>query len=188
MPEFAAQALIQKLGIALDPAPDGDVIHRQSTLRHHILQIPVAQRITQVPPDAQDDDDILEVSPAEQHWPVLAHRFTLPEPLIRFATDPIDAVALVGAFQVSAAALVQFRSVDGPAPDATGVNAQTAFERHLGHVRKGDRKPQVPPHAPENDIARIVTPFEGIGRGDGHVSPYQMPIRFFATIPDIQLP
>ena len=85
---------------------------------------------------------------------------------------------------MSAAALVQFRSIDlNPAPYATGVNEQTTFERHLGHVRKGDRKPQIPPHAPENNIARIVTPFEGIGRGDGHVSPYQMPIRFFATKP-----
>jgi hypothetical protein len=46
---------------------------------------------------------------------------------------------------------------------------------HLGHVRKGDRKPQVPPHAPENDVARILTPFEGIRRGDGHVSPLPDP-------------
>jgi predicted P-loop ATPase len=45
------------------------------------------------------------------------------------------------------------------------------------------RKPQVPPHAPENDIARIVTPFEGIRRGDGHVSPYQILVPIFATIP-----
>src|SRR5262245_65912290 len=78
----------------------------------------------------------------------------------------ISAVALVGAFQVSAAALVQLRPVDlDPAPDATGVNEQTTFERHLGHVRTGDRKPQVPPRAPENVIARIVAPFEGIRRG-----------------------
>ena len=49
----------------------------------------------------------------------------------------IDAVAFIGASQVSAAALVQFRPVDlDPAPDATGVNEQTTFERHLGHVRK----------------------------------------------------
>jgi hypothetical protein len=91
----------------------------------------------------------------------------------------IDAIAVVGLFQVRAAAPVQFRPVDlDPAPDATGVDEQTTFERHLGHVRKGDRKPQVPPNAPENDIARIVTPFEGIRRGDGHVSPYQILIRF----------
>ena len=49
----------------------------------------------------------------------------------------IDAVACIGAFQVSAAALVQFRPLDlDPAPDATGVDEQTTFERHLGHVRK----------------------------------------------------
>jgi hypothetical protein len=38
-------------------------------------------------------------------------------------------------------------------------------------------------HTPENDIARIMTPFEGIRRGVGHVSPYQILVRFFATIP-----
>jgi hypothetical protein len=96
----------------------------------------------------------------------------------------IDAIASIGWLQVSAAALVQFWPVDlDPPPDATGVDEQTTFERHLGHVRKGDRKPQVPPHAPENDIARIVTPFEGIRRGDGHVSPYQILVPVFATIP-----
>jgi hypothetical protein len=48
----------------------------------------------------------------------------------------IDAIALIGAFQVSATAPVQFRNIDlDPAPDATGVNEQTTFERHLGHVR-----------------------------------------------------
>jgi hypothetical protein len=29
-----------------------------------------------------------------------------------------------------------------------------------------------------------MTPFEGIGRGDVHVSPYQMPTCLFATIPN----
>ena len=51
----------------------------------------------------------------------------------------IDAVASVGVFQVSAAALIQFRPIDlGPTLDATEVDEQTPFERHLGHVRKGD--------------------------------------------------
>jgi hypothetical protein len=72
----------------------------------------------------------------------------------------IDAVAFLGGFQLSAATLVQFRSVDlDPAPDATGVDEQNTFQRHLGHVRKGDRKPQASPNASEDDIARIVTPF-----------------------------
>ena len=91
----------------------------------------------------------------------------------------IYTVAFIGTFQVNAAALVPFRSVDlDPAPDAARVDEQTTFERHLGHMRKGNRKPQVPPHTRENDIARIVTPFEGIRRGDGHVPPYQILIRF----------
>jgi hypothetical protein len=61
----------------------------------------------------------------------------------------IHTVAFIGPSQVRAATPVQFRPVDlHPAPDATGVDEQTAFERHLGHVRKPDRKSQVPPHTP----------------------------------------
>src|SRR5262249_24496585 len=85
----------------------------------------------------------------------------------------IDAISVIGPLQVSAAALVQFRPLDLD-PDATGVDEQTTFQRHLGHVPKGNRKPQVPPHTPENDIARVVTPFEGVRRGHGQVSPYQV--------------
>jgi hypothetical protein len=48
MPELSAKALIQEWPIALDPASHGDVIYRQPTLRHHFLQLPVAQRITHV--------------------------------------------------------------------------------------------------------------------------------------------
>jgi hypothetical protein len=49
----------------------------------------------------------------------------------------MDAIAFVGPFQVSAAALVQFCPVDlDPALNAIGVDEQTTFERHLGHVRK----------------------------------------------------
>src|SRR6266536_1694114 len=80
MPTFATKPLIQNGRITLDPTPDGNVIHRQSTLRHHLLQISVAQRITQVPPDAKNDDPVLKVSPTEQRRPILAHRFTLAEP------------------------------------------------------------------------------------------------------------
>jgi hypothetical protein len=32
----------------LNPAPDGDVVHCNSALRHHFFQIAVAQRIPQV--------------------------------------------------------------------------------------------------------------------------------------------
>src|SRR5215475_10582569 len=80
MPKFATQTLIQNRCIALDPAPDRDVIHRQATLRHHLLQVVVAQRIAQVPSDAKYYDHVLEVSSEEQRRPVLHHRITLPEP------------------------------------------------------------------------------------------------------------
>jgi hypothetical protein len=32
-----------------------------------------------------------------------------------------------------------------------------------------------------------VTPFEGIRRGHGHVSPYQIPVTLFATIPSLSI-
>jgi len=80
---------------------------------------------------------------------------------------------------VRAAAPVQFRPVDlDPAPDTTGVDEQTTFESHPGHMLKMRSETLVPAHAPENDIARIVTPFERIRRGERHVSPYQILIRF----------
>jgi hypothetical protein len=42
----------------------------------------------------------------------------------------IDTIALIGPFQMSAAALVQFRPVDlEPAPNATGVDEHTTFAR-----------------------------------------------------------
>jgi hypothetical protein len=66
MPQLTAKPLIQQGCIALDPAPDGDVIHREPALRHHFLQISVAERIPQIPPDTQNDEDLLEVSPPEQ--------------------------------------------------------------------------------------------------------------------------
>jgi hypothetical protein len=89
MPDLAAKTLMQKRRITLDPTPDRDVIDRQATIRHHLFQIPAAQRITQVPPDAQENEDIFEVSPAKQHGPVLAHRITVLKPPSPFATDPI---------------------------------------------------------------------------------------------------
>src|SRR6516225_402591 len=72
----------------LDPAPDGDMIHRNPALGHHLLQVAVAQRIPQVPPHAQNDDDIVKVSPSERRWSGPAHRITLPEVPEPFATDP----------------------------------------------------------------------------------------------------
>ena len=90
MAEFPAKPSIQKGCIMLDPAPDRDVIHGQATFRHDFFQIPIAQRISQVPAYAKHDDDIGEVSPTECRWSRSAHRITLtkhPEP---FATHPSE--------------------------------------------------------------------------------------------------
>jgi hypothetical protein len=42
------------------------------------------------------------------------------------------------------------------------MDEQATFERHLSHVRKRDRELQVPPQAPQDNVTRIVAPFEGI--------------------------
>src|SRR5450755_804104 len=40
---------------------------------------------------------------------------------------------------------------------------------------------EIPAHTPHDNVAWIVSPFERIGCGDGHVSPYQIGTQFFAT-------
>src|SRR5882724_2396417 len=62
MPDFTAKPLIQNGSIVLDPAPDRDVVHRQIPLRHHLLQISIAQGVSQIPANAQKDDHVLEMS------------------------------------------------------------------------------------------------------------------------------
>ena len=47
MPPFAPKSMIQNGRVALDPAPDGDKIHSQPALRHHFLEVAVAERVPQ---------------------------------------------------------------------------------------------------------------------------------------------
>ena len=72
-----------------------DVVHvrRSSTTTASaqfiiILQIPVAERMPQIPPHAEKDHDILEVSTTEQYRPRLGHRLTVADRRIPFATQP----------------------------------------------------------------------------------------------------
>jgi ATP-dependent DNA ligase len=74
--------------LSLDPTPDGDVIHRKTTLRHHFLQVAVAERVPQIPSHAQNNDHVLEVPPSEQRRSLLAHGITLPNLPATIATDP----------------------------------------------------------------------------------------------------
>lgn len=80
MAEFTTKPLIQNGRITLHPTPYGDVIYREPTLRHDLLQIAVAERVSQIPPDAQNDNHILEVAPTEQGRTILGHQLTLPDP------------------------------------------------------------------------------------------------------------
>src|ERR1700728_752178 len=82
------------------------------------------------------------------------------------------------------AALVQFRPLSlNPTPHTTGAAGQTSFPRHFCHLCHRDGVAQIPAHTPHGDVAWIVSPFERIGCGDGHISPYQIGTRVFATEP-----
>jgi hypothetical protein len=51
--------------IALNPAPDRNVIHSDVPLRHDLLEITQAERISQITTNAQNDDVWREMSPLE---------------------------------------------------------------------------------------------------------------------------
>jgi hypothetical protein len=55
------------------------MIQAKSPLGHHLFQVPVAERIAQIPTKAQDDDLVLKVSPAKQCQPLVLHSFTIPD-------------------------------------------------------------------------------------------------------------
>jgi hypothetical protein len=72
MPAVPSQPLIQDGRIVLYPAPDRDVIYRKTALRHHFLQIAVAERVPQILSKLQNDHHVLEVRPrnsAGRFWP-----------------------------------------------------------------------------------------------------------------------
>jgi hypothetical protein len=70
---LAANSLIQNGRITLHPPPDGHVINREIPLRHDLLQVTVGERISQVPPNAQEDYHVFEMPPPEQCWPSSGH-------------------------------------------------------------------------------------------------------------------
>src|SRR3954471_12744595 len=49
------------------------MIDAQTTFRHHLFQIAIAERIPEIPPHTQHDHFILEMSSSECRWPVLSH-------------------------------------------------------------------------------------------------------------------
>jgi hypothetical protein len=57
---------------------------------------------------------------------------------------------------------------EGRAPDTTGIHGHTAFRRKFGNVLVGEGISEVPADAQNNHLAREMTAFEGIERGDRH--------------------
>src|SRR5581483_5661176 len=55
----------QLRGIALNPSVNGSMIDLQPTLPHHFFEVPIAERIAQIPSDAQEDDVGLKMTPFE---------------------------------------------------------------------------------------------------------------------------
>lgn len=50
-----------------------------SALRHDLLEVAIGERVSQVPANAEQDDHVFEVPPAEQCWPFLPSRYTVPD-------------------------------------------------------------------------------------------------------------
>src|SRR6516165_3203424 len=95
---------------------------------------------------------------------------TCPRPLT-FYIGLVDPIAFVRGLQMRPASLIQFWRIGlDPAPDVTGVNLHAPFRQNLGDVFVGQRISQVPAHAQNNDLTRIVASFERVGRGDRHES------------------
>jgi hypothetical protein len=49
------------------------MVNGEVPLRHDLLQIPIGEGVSQVPPNAQEDDRVFEVSPPEERWPLSVH-------------------------------------------------------------------------------------------------------------------
>jgi hypothetical protein len=41
------------------------MVKGQATLRHDLLQVAIGERVSQIPANAEEDDHVLEVPPAE---------------------------------------------------------------------------------------------------------------------------
>src|SRR6476659_1412693 len=72
------------------------------------------------------------------------------------------------------ATLIELRTEHlDPSPDATGINQKTTFRSPFRHMLERDWIPQVPSHAPQDNVTGMLAPLERIGGSDGQHSPYQ---------------
>src|SRR6266851_1103440 len=92
--EVPANPRAQFRGVTQDPARDGGMVQAEPALGHQFLQVPVAEGITQIPPNGQEDDIAPEMSPSEQLRSRFIHRSSpyqtaLPAVCDRTALRPI---------------------------------------------------------------------------------------------------
>src|SRR4029077_15946153 len=73
-PGKTAPAFLELRGVALHPAHDRGMRHRQAALGHHLYQVAQTELEPKIPAPAQDDDFAVEV--ATQNTPATA--FSLP--------------------------------------------------------------------------------------------------------------
>jgi hypothetical protein len=65
------------------------MVHGQASLRHDFFQVTIGERVSQIPANAEEDDHVFEVPPAEQCWPFSGHDIPYQIRSITFATEPI---------------------------------------------------------------------------------------------------
>ena len=54
--EVRPAPFVELWGIALDPAVARGVVHLQSPFSHQFLQVAIAERVAQIPPDTEEND------------------------------------------------------------------------------------------------------------------------------------
>jgi hypothetical protein len=72
-PHFGPNPLVQHRSVPEHPPRDGRVINHDAAFGHQFLQVPIAQRVSQLPSHTQDDDLVSEMTSTEQFRSALAH-------------------------------------------------------------------------------------------------------------------
>src|SRR5215467_939668 len=77
--QVSAQPPVYFRSVSLNPTPDGGVIHRQTALRHQLLNIPQTQGKPEVPAHARDNNDRLKLPFSEYRGSAGSHLVNLPK-------------------------------------------------------------------------------------------------------------
>ena len=61
-----AESFVDLWRVALNPSENCGMVYTQSTLSHHLFDIPVRKLVAAVPANAEEDERRLEVTPLER--------------------------------------------------------------------------------------------------------------------------